>query len=176
MVGSKEGQALRQKVSSVSRLDSFIRRLTAQRDILNHVAADLPLPAEGAVMELGLGNGRTFNHLREIFPNRRIIAFDRAMGAHASSIPTEGNLILGEIRDTAAAFAGTGAALVHVDIGTGYEDKDAVTLTWLPQLVTALLAPGGIAISGLPLDRLGLRPLSLPPGVPEDRYFLYRRA
>lgn len=160
----------------MSRLDSFIRRLVAQRDILNHVAKDLPLPEDGAVLELGLGNGRTFNHLREIFPGRRIIAFDRALGAHASSIPGEGNLILGEIRETAAAFAGTGAALVHVDIGTGYEDKDAITLTWLPQLVAALLAPGGVAISGLPLDQPGLVPLPLPPGVPEDRYFLYRRS
>lgn len=159
----------------MSRLDSFIRRLTAQRDILNHVAADLTLPAGGAVMELGLGNGRTFNHLREIFPGRRIIAFDRALGAHASSVPTDGNLILGEIRETAATFAGTGAALVHVDIGTGYPEKDAVTLTWLPGLVVALLGQGGIAISGLPLDVPGLVPLPLPAGVPEDRYFLYRR-
>lgn len=159
----------------MSRLDSFIRRLVAQRDILNHVAKDLRLPENGAVLELGLGNGRTFNHLREIFPGRRIVAFDRALGAHASSVPAEGNLILGEIRETAATFAGTGAALVHVDIGTGYEDRDTVTLTWLPQLVAALLAPQGVAISGLPLDQPGLKPLPLPPGVPEDRYFLYRR-
>lgn len=160
----------------MSRLDSFIRRLVAQRDILNHVATDLPLPRTGAIMELGLGNGRTFNHLREIFPTRRIIAFDRELGAHGSSIPDEGNLILGEIRDTAAGFAGTGAALVHADIGTGYPEKDAVTLTWLPQLVVSLLANDGVALSGLPLDQPELSPLPLPPGIAGDRYFLYRRA
>lgn len=171
----KKAGTVRRKGTSVSRLDSFIRRLVAQRDILNHVAADLPLPAHGAVMELGLGNGRTFNHLREIFPGRRIVAFDRALVAHASSVPEEGDLILGEIRETAAAFAGTGAALVHADIGTGYPEKDAVTLTWLPQLVAALLAPGGVAISGLPLDVRGLTALPLPEGVPDNRYFLYRR-
>lgn len=159
----------------MSRLDSFIRRLVAQRDILNHVAADLPLSATGAVMELGLGNGRTFDHLREIFPGRRIIAFDRALVAHGSSVPDEGNLILGEIRDTAAAFAGTGAALVHADIGTGYPETDAVTLTWLPGLVVSLLAADGVALSGLPLDQPGLVPLPLPPGIAGDRYFLYRR-
>ena len=54
----------------MSRLDSFIRRLSAQRDILNHVHGDLDLPAEGPIMEIGLGNGRTFNHLRELFPDR----------------------------------------------------------------------------------------------------------
>ena len=42
----------------MSRLDSFIRRMSAQRDCLNHVA-DLLADVEGPVMELGLGNGRT---------------------------------------------------------------------------------------------------------------------
>lgn len=159
----------------MSRLDSFIRRLSAQRDILNHVHGDLDLPAEGPIMEIGLGNGRTFNHLRELFPERRIVAFDRAMGAHASSVPEEGNLVLGEIDQTAKDWVGIGAALVHADIGTGYDEKDAVTLTWLPQIVSGMLAKGGIAISGLPLTEPSLDPLSVPDTVPTDRYFLYRK-
>ncbi|WP_312808099.1 class I SAM-dependent methyltransferase [Agrobacterium cavarae] len=159
----------------MSRLDSFIRRLSAQRDILNHVHGDLDLPAEGPIMEIGLGNGRTFNHLRELFPDRRIVAFDRAMGAHASSVPEEGNLVLGEIDQTAKEWVGIGAALVHADIGTGYDEKDAVTLTWLPQIVSGMLARGGIAISGLPLTEPSLDPLSVPDTVPTDRYFLYRK-
>ncbi len=159
----------------MSRLDSFIRRLSAQRDILNHVHGDLDLPAESPIMEIGLGNGRTFNHLRELFPDRRIVAFDRAMGAHASSVPEEGNLVLGEIDQTAKEWVGIGAALVHADIGTGYDEKDAVTLTWLPQIVSGMLARGGIAISGLPLTEPSLDPLSVPDTVPADRYFLYRK-
>ncbi|MGP4805751.1 class I SAM-dependent methyltransferase [Agrobacterium cavarae] len=159
----------------MSRLDSFIRRLSAQRDILNHVHGDLDLPADGPIMEIGLGNGRTFNHLRELFPDRRIVAFDRAMGAHASSVPEEGNLVLGEIDQTAKEWVGIGAALVHADIGTGYDEKDAVTLTWLPQIVSGMLAKGGIAISGLPLTEPSLDPLSVPYTVPTDRYFLYRK-
>lgn len=158
----------------MSRLDSFIRRLTAQRDILNHVQADLGLP-DGPVMEVGLGNGRTFNHLRELFPQRRIIAFDRAMGAHASSVPDEDNLVIGEISHTAQAYVGVDAALVHADIGTGYPEKDAVTLTWLPQLVAGMLGPNGVAVSGLPLDDERLAPLEVPASVPENRYFLYRK-
>ncbi len=159
----------------MSRLDSFIRRLSAQRDILNHVAADLDLPREGALMEIGLGNGRTFNHLRELFPDRRIIAFDRAMGAHASSVPAEGDLVIGEIAQTAPAFIGAEAAMVHADIGTGYPEKDAVTLTWLPDLAAGMLAKDGVAISGLPLDHAMLKPLPVPESVPTDRYFLYRK-
>jgi len=159
----------------MSRLDSFIRRLSAQRDILNHVESDLDLPEGGPVMEIGLGNGRTFNHLRELFPDRRIVAFDRAMGAHASSVPKEGDLVIGEIDQTAKAWIGTGAALVHADIGTGYDEKDAVTLTWLPQIVAGMLAEGGIAVSGLPLQEKSLNPLPVPPSVPRDRYYLYRK-
>jgi hypothetical protein len=157
----------------MSRLDSFIRRLTAQRDILNATA---PLvPATGDILEIGLGNGRTYSHLRELFPHRRILAFDRALGAHASSTPPAADLVLGEIAQTARAFAGHGAALVHADIGTGYDNRDAVTLTWLPALVSDLLAVGGIAISGLPLDHPSLSPLPLPQGIGSDRYFLYRK-
>lgn len=159
----------------MSRLDSFIRRLTAQRDILNHVQADLDLPVQGAVMEIGLGNGRTFNHLRELFPDRRIVAFDRAMGAHASSVPDEKDLVIGEIAETAQSYIGIEASLVHADIGTGYPEKDAVTLTWLPQLVAGMLAKGGIAVSGLPLEEKSLNPIPVPDSVPEDRYFLYRK-
>jgi len=157
-----------------TRLESVIRRLTAQRDILDMVCASA-IP-DGPVLELGLGNGRTYDHLRARLQGRRIVAFDRALAAHKSSIPPEGDLVLGEIRETAERFATAEAALVHVDIGTGYEDKDARTLEWLPQLMVRLLKPGGIAVSGLPLVHPGLAPLPIPETVPQDRYFLYRRA
>ncbi|TIV24912.1 MAG: hypothetical protein E5V74_00795 [Mesorhizobium sp.] len=158
----------------MSRLESFIRRLTAQRDILDQVCAQVAT-IEGPVLELGLGNGRTFHHLRERLPGRRIVAFDRALAAHSSSIPEAENLVLGEIRETAIRFIGIDAALVHADIGTGYEDRDAVTATWLPDLTARLLRVDGIAVSGTPLDHPHLRRLPAPPSVPADRYFIYRR-
>jgi hypothetical protein len=157
----------------MSRLDSFIRRVSAQRDVLDHVCtllADLP----GPVLELGLGNGRTFHHLREKLPGRRIVAFDRALGAHESSIPPEDDLVLGEISETAARFAGIGAALVHADIETNYADIDAQTARWLPPLAVSLLRTGGIVASGLPLHHPQLVVLNLPESVPHGRYFLYR--
>ncbi|MGI9393384.1 MAG: class I SAM-dependent methyltransferase, partial [Boseongicola sp.] len=71
---------------------------------------------------------------------------------------------------------GQNAAMVHADIGTGYEDADAQTLAWLPDLAVSLLAPGGIAASGLPLTHSQLEALPLPPGIAADRYFLYRQS
>ena len=159
----------------MSRLDSFIRRLSAQRDILNAVRAPMAaLP--GPVLELGLGNGRTYDHLRELFPDRRIIAFDREAKAYSASTPSAENLVLGEIRETIRDFLGIGAALAHADIGTGHDDLDAITLTWLPQAMAGVLQAGGIAVSGLPLDHPELLALPVPDSVPANRYFLYRRA
>ena len=158
----------------MSRLDSFIRRLTAQRDIINSIS-DTVSSLDGPVLELGLGNGRTFDHLRERFPKHRIIAFDRDVRSYGPSTPTNDDLVLGEIEQTAQRFIGTGAALVHADIGTGYDDKDALTLAWLPNLAAGVLQPGGIAMSGLPLDHVGLEELPLPPGIKPGRYFIYRR-
>ncbi|NLR98308.1 hypothetical protein HGP17_15945 [Rhizobium sp. P38BS-XIX] len=158
----------------MSRLDSFIRRLSAQRDILNSVADDVRR-LDGPVLELGLGNGRTFDHLRELFQDRRIIAFDRAANAYGPSMPSTDNLILGEIKDTARQYIGAGASLAHADIGTGYEEKDAITLTWLPEIMAGVLASGGIAVSGLPLEHANLQELPRPSSVKEGRYFIYRR-
>ncbi|MDE1159454.1 MAG: class I SAM-dependent methyltransferase [Neorhizobium sp.] len=160
----------------MSRLDSFISRMTAQRDILNHINEVLGMPATGEVYEVGLGNGRTYSHLRQLFGDRRILAFDRHMGAHKTEAPTEDDIVLGEIKDTGPGYVGTGAALVHADIGTGYPEKDAVTLTWLPQLVAGMLASGSYAVSGLPLVHPELNELARLPTVEEGRYFYYKKA
>ena len=158
----------------MSRLDSFIRRVTAQRAVLDHVCG-LIAALDGPVLELGLGNGRTFDHLRERLPGRRIVAFDRALVAHRGSAPPDGDLVIGEIRDTAAAFAGIGAALVHADIETGYAGIDAETATWLPEVAARALRPGGIVASGLALRHPDLLRLPLPAEVPADRYFIDSR-
>lgn len=158
----------------MSRLDSFIRRVSAQRDILNVVTAQVSR-IEGPVFELGLGNGRTYHHLREKLPGRYIIVFDRKLAAHPRSVPPDENFVPGEIRETAQAFVGANGALVHADIGTTSDEIDAVTMTWLPDLTAGLLRSGGYAVSGLPLEHPALLAQPLPASVPEDRYFIYRR-
>lgn len=158
----------------MSRLDSFIRRMSAQRDILNVISEDVA-GLDGPIVELGLGNGRTYDHLRSLFPERRIIVFDRKMAAFASSKPAARDFVEGEIRDTTPEFAGIDAALVHSDVATGYAEIDDETIAWLADITVPLLQPGGFAASGMPLEDARLEPLDLPPTVAAGRYFLYRR-
>ena len=88
----------------MSRLDSFIRRLEAQRACLNR-AAELIRGIDGIVLELGLGNGRTYDHLRELFPDRDIYVCERRVAAHPDCVPPPERLILGDMRETLPAAA-----------------------------------------------------------------------
>ncbi len=86
----------------MTRLDSAIRRLTAQRDLLDWAAGEIA--PTGFVLELGLGNGRTYDHLRDRLPGREIYVFERSPAAHPSCTPPEAYLFVGDIFDTLPAF------------------------------------------------------------------------
>jgi hypothetical protein len=162
----------------MSRLDLFIQRLEAQRRLINWAVDEIGARA-GTVLELGLGNGRTYDHLRERMPGRTIVVFDRAARAHPTSMPPAENLILGEMQDTLPAFArqyGRCAVLVHADATTGMPEVDRVRLAWLPAAIAALTAPDGIVLSDAPLVDPALTALPAPVALPTERYFAYRRA
>lgn len=160
----------------MSRLDSFIRRLEAQRACLDRAAQaidDLP----GVVLELGLGNGRTFDHLRQLLPDREIFVFEREVRAHPDCIPDDDHLILGNIEDTLPTMTRQtpgGVALVHCDIGTGDAARNQKLAAWLARALPPLLRSGAWVIADQALERTGFRPEPLPAGIAVDRYFLYR--
>jgi S-adenosyl-L-methionine methyltransferase len=160
----------------VSRLDSFIRRLQAQRACLDH-AADLIRDLPGPVLELGLGNGRTFDHLRQRLPDRVLFAFDRQLAAHPDCIPPPGHLLLGELNETLPQMFGRiggTAALLHADLGSGDAAANRRLAVTIAPLIEPLAAPGGIVLSDQELAAPRLRPAALPADVPPGRYFLYR--
>lgn len=158
----------------MSRLDSFIRRMTAQRDILDGLPQRLE-GVPGLVLEFGLGNARTYDHLLGLFPDRRIVVFESVPVDGVRPRPAPEDFVLGDLRDTAAAWPEACAALVHCDIETGDAAEDARLQEWLPGLVARLLVPGGFAVSGPALPDPKLLPEPLPPGVAEGRYNLLRR-
>ncbi|MCK6450425.1 MAG: class I SAM-dependent methyltransferase [Alphaproteobacteria bacterium] len=162
----------------MSRLDSAIRRLQAQRACLE-VAAELVRDLPGPILELGLGNGRSFDHLRELMPEREIFAFDRQLTAHPACVPDEKHLIIGDFAETlpnALARIGAPAALVHADTGTGEAERNARLAAWLGPRIVALMAPGGVILSDQELVGIAAKSLPLPDGVRPGRYFFYRVA
>jgi hypothetical protein len=162
----------------VSRLDSFIRRLEAQRTCLAAAAArTAQLP--GCVLELGLGNGRTFDHLREICRERDIYVFDRQVAAHPDCIPTPDRLFLGDFTATlpqAIARLGAGsAAFIHVDLGSGDAAASQALAARLAPDIAALMAPGAVVVSDQPVIHDSLAPLPLPEEVKPGRYFMAQK-
>ena len=153
----------------MSRLESHIRRCQAQCACIER-AAELMSELPGPVLELGLGNGRTYSHIQEHLPEREIYVFDRQIAAHPDCIPDEDHIFLGEITDTlplaVARFAGT-IPLLHVDLAP---DVIRGIAAYFPML----LRPGGIALAQAEAKAEGLVPVELPEGVSPGRYFIYR--
>lgn len=133
----------------------------------------------GVVAELGLGHGRTFDHLRRHLPDRAIYAFDRANDAYKDCQPEPEFLVLGEIFETLPDFARRfpqGVVLANSDIGSFDRERNARAAAAMSAALPPAIAPGGYVMSDLPLDMAGFAPLALPAGAPADSYYLYRRA
>jgi hypothetical protein len=163
----------------MSRLDSFIRRLEAQRACLDRAAA-LVCGVDGVVLELGLGNGRTYDHLRVLLPDREIYVCERRLAAHPDCVPPADRLILGDMRETLPAarvwLGGQAVALAHFDAGTGDAAANHALAAALAPAIAALLHPGGgVLVSDPAIDLPELAALPLPEGVAPGRYHLYRR-
>jgi hypothetical protein len=145
-----------------SRLERMIARLVAQRAWLDRAAA-LIEGTPGIVLEIGLGKGRTWDHLRTILPGRDIYAFDRALHAPAACTPSVDHLFLGDFRDTLPLTRerfGPTAALAHADFGSEEAAHDAEQARWLGPLLDGLMREGGIVIADRPFEVPGWHPLA----------------
>jgi S-adenosyl-L-methionine methyltransferase len=161
----------------VSRLDSFIRRLEAQRACLE-AAADLIDGLDGEVLELGLGNGRTYDHLRKLFPHRDIYVCERTVAAHPDCVPPPQFLLRGDMRETLPTLRARLAervVLAHLDPGNGEIAASKALADQLAPLIVPLLQLNGVLVSepAVTADELGALPL--PGGIEPGRYNLYRR-
>ncbi len=166
----------------MSRLDSHIRQKIAQRDSINLASAWLR-GEDGLIVEFGLGNGRSYSHLRERFPDHEIFCFDRRDFAPPHSRPPASHFFLGEfierLEDAAlhARFAER-VILVHIDIGSGGLE-DEVTPELLLAQTHGWLKPGAVVLSDQDLTlepAWQLQPVDAAGQVEHaDRYHIYRR-
>ncbi|PSJ60129.1 hypothetical protein C7I84_12650 [Mesorhizobium ephedrae] len=159
-----------------TRLERLLFRLEAQHRCLGWAFREIG-NRPGIVFEMGLGHGRTYDHLRSYLPGRDIYVFDREVDCFADCTPPADRLLLGDIGDrlaaAAARFAGQ-VVLAHSDLGSYGEAHNTAMSALVSRLLPPALAPGAIVLSDLPLDLAGAQSLPLPAGTREDRYFVYR--
>ena len=160
-----------------SRLDLFIDRMVSQRACLDFAISETAA-MKGPVFELGLGNGRTYHHMRRYVEKRDIYVFERVVGAHPDSIPPEDKVILGDVRETLPASVqrfGAAASLIHADLGGHSREKNDIFARFVSPLIEPLLAPGGLMVSSDRMYFENLTELALPEGAVAERCYIYRR-
>ena len=155
----------------MSRLDVFINRMVSQRACIDF-AAQNTAGMTGPVFELGLGNGRTYDHMREIL-ERRIWVIDRVLQCHPSCVPPKADFLEGEAEAMLDKLAETGAQIVlaHYDFGFGVKEKDVAEAARLSPAIARIMVSGGIIVSGQPL--VGFTELDGPDTIAKDRYYFY---
>jgi hypothetical protein len=150
----------------------MLRRFTAQRDGLNW-AATLISGLDGDGLDMGLGNGRTYDHMREILPDRRIWVMDRILQCHPSCVPPQEDFLQGEAEDGLAQLVEKKAKIViaHYDFGFGVKEQDVAEAARFSPLIARIMVPGGILVSGQPL--VGFKALRGPDHIAPERYYFY---
>lgn len=163
-------------MTRLTRLEKLLFRLEAQYLCLTWAFREVA-ERPGVVFELGLGHGRTYDHMREHLPGRDIYVFDRELDCFDDCVPPDENLFLGDIGDTLAA-AGRRfqrqVVLAHCDMGSYSAAHNQAMSDLLSRHLPPVLAPAAIVLSDLPLDLPDARALPLPAGARDGRYFLYR--
>jgi len=151
--------------------------MSAQRDCLNYAANQL-VGIEGVVLEFGLGNGRTYDHLCSLFDKSDIYVFDRHVKAHEACIPDTEHMIIGDfldsLRGVSNQFEGL-AKFVHCDVGSGDKAASMVLAQKVGDLLEGLIQKGGVIVSDQPIVKLNWESLALPAGIAEGRIYLYRQ-
>lgn len=160
-----------------SRLEKTQRRLTAQIACLEFAFGAIS-GRPGVVAELGLGLGRTYDHLRWHLPDRDIFVFDRMNKAFADCQPPANRLLLGEVERTYPEFARSHAGrivLANCDLGSTDREGNLEVIRLVERLVPSSLAPGAILMADLPIEPAGCEALPLPAGAADGSYYLFRR-
>ncbi len=172
MVGDDSGSVR----DDTSLLERMIERLVTQRACLDQ-AADLVARLTGPVVELGLGKGRTYDHLRRLLPHREILVFDRQIHAPKAYLPDRADLYLGDFRDTVRAaierLRGK-VVLLHADIGSTDRERDRELVDEIAPLIDELMCDHGIVVTDRDMRRTHWESLPLPSAAGNWTYFMYR--
>lgn len=153
-------------------------RMQVQKAYLDHMIAHLlQKQSSGLGVEIGLGSGRTYDHLRNYLPDYEIYAFDFKVECHPSCTPPPEYTVLGPAEETFPEWSKQrkgAASFVHCDIGTTDLVRDkAVYEKMLPHILH-VTSQNGLVLSDRMLIDSSLLPIPLPGNTEEWPYFLYR--
>ncbi len=154
----------------------MLQRVFAQRTLLDD-AAILVAEVPGPVLELGLGSGRTYDHLRNRFSEREIFVFDRELASHPDSRPDASHFVQGDFRETlpkALALIGGKAAVAHCDIGSHDVEASRLLAAAIAPLLAPIMIREGIVLGDQPMLHPDFRALPLPDALEPESYFIYR--
>lgn len=161
---------------SISRLEKLYFRLEAQNACLAWAFGQIA-GHPGVVFEIGLGLGRSFDHLKRYLPDREIFVFDREVNSYPDCRPDAEHMVLGDLSLTlpqaSSRFAGQ-VILAHSDVGSFSAEGNATMSGIVSSFLPPALAEGALVLSDLPLSIANTRPLPLPGNAREGRYYLYR--
>ena len=146
----------------MSRLDSMIRRLSQHRAAIDWASHALT-GIDGDIVEAGLGNGRTYDHLREKLPGRDIWVIEREPRPHPSCMPPGEFLLKGEAEDGFERLRKQNRkiALFNYDLGTGDKEFTLREAARFAPMIRDLLRVDGILLSVQPMPETGgLVPIS----------------
>ena len=126
----------------MSRLDSFIRRLEAQRACLDASPALIEgLPGRSSSSAWATAGPTIICAVSTRID--AIFVFERQPAAHPDCIPDPDHLIVGDIQSTLPAALSRlpgRAALMHNDLGTGDAARNAELAHWLAGALPPLIA------------------------------------
>ncbi len=160
----------------MSRLDSAIRRLKSQKLCLEFAFSKLE-EIPGVIFEIGLGNGRTYDHLRELFYERKIYVFEKNVKAHPDCIPPDDFLLIGDFKKTLIGIKERiiePIILIHFDIGSGNIVESSERASSLSFLLKDLIDKKGLIIGDQPLDKKYFFEMPTPKSIEYRRYFIYK--
>lgn len=161
----------------MSRLEDLTHRFLAQQAALN-LGVELIADVDGIIVELGLGKGRTFDHLRERLSARAIYVFDHELSCEPEYAPAPEYRMFGNITETLPTFCDRfpgQAALIHCDVGTRDRESDQPLVDFIATQFEILITAGGVVVSDRPMERSAWSTLASLPEMQRFPYYMYRQ-
>ena len=161
----------------MSRLEDLTHRFLTQRAALD-LGVELIADIDGIIVELGLGKGRTFDHLRERLSGRTIYVFDHELSCEPEYAPAPEYRMFGNITETLPAFCerfSGQAALIHSDVGTRDREHDQPLVDCIATQLETLITAGGVIVSDRPMQQRGWSTLPSLREMEHFPYFMYRQ-